>query len=304
MKTTGCNLAHFKVPRYIEFVDEFPMTVTGKIQKFKMREQTMERRQAEAKPAQSGFYRGLLAGITLLLLSSPSCSFFAEGLTISLTQNQLQRIVNAVFPIETEQDALGVALSRPVVTLEEGADRIAFGLDISVSVVLEPGEGPAAQRARERADERAQQQAPEPEQLRAEERVARGRQKARAKAEDTRREARDRVGTRREEATANRDPELLRGTLVVSTGVRYAPSSGALFLDDVVIERLDFDQLPGRFNDLVIRLSSGVIGRVLRDRPIYELDASSTGGSIAGAMLRDIVVEDGTLKITVGGGGE
>jgi fatty-acyl-CoA synthase len=31
-------LAHFKVPRYIRFTTEFPMTVTGKIQKFKMRE--------------------------------------------------------------------------------------------------------------------------------------------------------------------------------------------------------------------------------------------------------------------------
>jgi len=33
------NLAHYKVPRYIEFVGEFPTTVSGKIQKFKMREQ-------------------------------------------------------------------------------------------------------------------------------------------------------------------------------------------------------------------------------------------------------------------------
>ena len=28
------QIAHFKVPRYVRFVDEFPMTVTGKIQKF------------------------------------------------------------------------------------------------------------------------------------------------------------------------------------------------------------------------------------------------------------------------------
>jgi fatty-acyl-CoA synthase len=32
------SLAHFKVPRYVMFVEEFPMTVTGKIQKYKMRE--------------------------------------------------------------------------------------------------------------------------------------------------------------------------------------------------------------------------------------------------------------------------
>ena len=30
-------LAHYKVPRYVRFVEDFPMTVTGKIQKFEMR---------------------------------------------------------------------------------------------------------------------------------------------------------------------------------------------------------------------------------------------------------------------------
>ncbi|MBK8993926.1 MAG: AMP-binding protein [Gammaproteobacteria bacterium] len=33
------RIAHFKVPRFIRFVDDFPMTVTGKVQKFRMREQ-------------------------------------------------------------------------------------------------------------------------------------------------------------------------------------------------------------------------------------------------------------------------
>jgi fatty-acyl-CoA synthase len=32
------KIAHYKIPRYILFTSEFPMTVTGKVQKFKMRE--------------------------------------------------------------------------------------------------------------------------------------------------------------------------------------------------------------------------------------------------------------------------
>lgn len=36
------QMAHYKVPRYIRFVDEFPMTVSGKIQKFRIREQMAE----------------------------------------------------------------------------------------------------------------------------------------------------------------------------------------------------------------------------------------------------------------------
>jgi fatty-acyl-CoA synthase len=36
------KIAHYKIPRYIKFVEAFPMTVTGKIQKFLMREQSIE----------------------------------------------------------------------------------------------------------------------------------------------------------------------------------------------------------------------------------------------------------------------
>ncbi|WP_373332485.1 AMP-binding protein [Thiopseudomonas alkaliphila] len=42
------KIAHFKVPRYIKFVDEFPMTISGKIQKFRMREISMEELGIEA----------------------------------------------------------------------------------------------------------------------------------------------------------------------------------------------------------------------------------------------------------------
>ena len=37
------NLTHFKIPRYIWFVEEFPMTVTGKLQKFRMQEIAIEK---------------------------------------------------------------------------------------------------------------------------------------------------------------------------------------------------------------------------------------------------------------------
>lgn len=36
------KLAHYKVPKYIQFVESFPMTVTGKLQKFRMRELALE----------------------------------------------------------------------------------------------------------------------------------------------------------------------------------------------------------------------------------------------------------------------
>ena len=36
------QIAHFKIPRYVKFVQSFPMTVTGKVQKFKMRDEATD----------------------------------------------------------------------------------------------------------------------------------------------------------------------------------------------------------------------------------------------------------------------
>jgi fatty-acyl-CoA synthase len=36
------KIAHYKVPRHLKLVDEFPMTITGKVQKFKMRDAAIE----------------------------------------------------------------------------------------------------------------------------------------------------------------------------------------------------------------------------------------------------------------------
>jgi len=38
----GGRLAHYKVPKYVHIVDEFPMTVTGKVRKVEMRERSVE----------------------------------------------------------------------------------------------------------------------------------------------------------------------------------------------------------------------------------------------------------------------
>ena len=38
----GGRLASFKIPRYVLVVDEFPMTVTGKVRKVEMRERSVQ----------------------------------------------------------------------------------------------------------------------------------------------------------------------------------------------------------------------------------------------------------------------
>jgi fatty-acyl-CoA synthase len=36
------KIAHYKIPRYVKFVDGFQMTVTGKVQQFVMRELSVQ----------------------------------------------------------------------------------------------------------------------------------------------------------------------------------------------------------------------------------------------------------------------
>ena len=43
------QIAQHKVPRYVRFVSEFPLTVTGKVQKFVMREQMCAELNTEAE---------------------------------------------------------------------------------------------------------------------------------------------------------------------------------------------------------------------------------------------------------------
>jgi fatty-acyl-CoA synthase len=45
------QIAHYKIPRYVKFVDSFPMTVTGKIQKYLMRQQSIEELHLESAAA-------------------------------------------------------------------------------------------------------------------------------------------------------------------------------------------------------------------------------------------------------------
>ena len=44
------KIAHQKVPRYVRFVDAFPMTVTGKMQKFLMRDAMQQELGVTAAP--------------------------------------------------------------------------------------------------------------------------------------------------------------------------------------------------------------------------------------------------------------
>nr|MBO2470322.1 AMP-binding protein [Bacillota bacterium] len=42
------KIAHYKIPKYIKFVNEYPMTASGKVQKYKLREMAIRELGLEA----------------------------------------------------------------------------------------------------------------------------------------------------------------------------------------------------------------------------------------------------------------
>src|SRR5207248_8832569 len=49
------RIAHYKIPRYIVVVEEYPTTVTGKVQKFKLREMGIARSEEHTSELQSPY---------------------------------------------------------------------------------------------------------------------------------------------------------------------------------------------------------------------------------------------------------
>ena len=77
------RIAHYKIPRYVKIVDAFPMTVTGKVQKFKMRDQAIDELGLADSAAVQTRVSGAEVGLALSVLAA--CAVEAvEALTIVL----------------------------------------------------------------------------------------------------------------------------------------------------------------------------------------------------------------------------
>ena len=92
------KLAHYKIPRYVMVVDEFPMTVTGKIRKVEMREEsaaelglaTLTRRQLATGQRQRVRTTGIRARVPVaeVQVSQPSSSGAARPAPPTTTRNR------------------------------------------------------------------------------------------------------------------------------------------------------------------------------------------------------------------------
>jgi hypothetical protein len=96
--------------------------------------------------------------------------------------------------------------------------------------------------------------------------------------------------------------EDLEGTASVSSTIRYDRKEGALLLVDPRVEDLTISLLEEKYQDGVKEVANIAADEYLDDYEIYKLDQSDFKQKIAKLIIKDVVVEDGLLKITLGPG--
>ncbi len=86
----------------------------------------------------------------------------------------------------------------------------------------------------------------------------------------------------------------------VTAGIRYAPETGEVYLQDLAIERMDVGGTPPEFQNDAPRFVAGLIESAVKTRPVYTLRATDTKMSPARLRLKSLSVEDGEVVIALG----
>jgi hypothetical protein len=163
----------------------------------------------------------------------PGCSLTREGYVIKITPDEIQKKLDAAFPISKQYLVLlKLTLKDPSVTLREGSDRIGFGVTASTNVSV--------------------------------------------------------------------NGEDLAGRAHVTAGIRFNREEASLSLVDPVVESLDISLLPEKYRDEVMTAAGIAAKEYLDDYEVYRLEASGLKAKVAKLVLKNVVVEQGVLKITLG----
>lgn len=161
--------------------------------------------------------------------------FSGEKYIFRFSEQQLQQKMSSKLPFSRRYlIVFEVTLDKPRISLMEGSDRVAAGLDISLNIRV------------------------------------------------------------------NNSTTPLGGTIDVSGKLAYESDKGEFFLIDPVIEKLEVQGIPEKYT----KKASTVIAQALADfykaNPIYRLSATDMKQAAARLALRDVVVKDKVLIVTLG----
>ena len=90
------------------------------------------------------------------------------------------------------------------------------------------------------------------------------------------------------------------GVVEVAGKPRYEPASGAFFIDNPQILRMEFPDLPQAYVAPATELSRELLVDYLRRTPVWVLDERDAQQALAKLVLREVEVRDGALRLAIG----
>lgn len=88
------------------------------------------------------------------------------------------------------------------------------------------------------------------------------------------------------------------GTTTFTGKPRYEPGTGSFYLDDVQVSEFRMTGNAPDFDEVVRVRGPKAMEAILRNVPLYTLNADGTHGALAKLALRSVQVVDGKLRIT------
>lgn len=93
---------------------------------------------------------------------------------------------------------------------------------------------------------------------------------------------------------------LFSGTVEATTGIDFDQETGNILLRDCEISRLQIEGIPAKYTDRVSTLASKVAKEILDRVPVYTLKAKDAKTAAAKLVLKDVVIDQGELVVTLG----
>lgn len=99
---------------------------------------------------------------------------------------------------------------------------------------------------------------------------------------------------------AGNEIKSLKGSLDVSTGIKYVKEQGEFFLDDPIIERVVIQGIPDQYTAMINSALTKALVAYYADRPIYTLSATDAKHLTAKLVLKNVIIENHELVVTLG----
>lgn len=96
------------------------------------------------------------------------------------------------------------------------------------------------------------------------------------------------------------ESEPLNGGITVLCDLIYDKDEQAFYLNNAELERLDISGIPEKWEEKVKKYAPLAVNAYFENHPVYELKGRNTKESIAKALLKDVVIKEEGIHVSLG----